>query len=149
MTDVRFYHLQRKPLERALPELLEKVLERGSRAVVMAGSEERVEHLASLLWTYDDRSFLPHGSARDGFAADQPVYLTAEDENPNGAKVLVLTDGASSASVDAFEICCELFDGNDEEAVGAARARWTAYRDAGHAITYWQQTERGGWEQKA
>ena len=149
MTDIRFYHLQRKPLERALPELLEKVLERGSRAVVMAGSEERVEHLTSLLWTYDDRSFLPHGSARDGFAADQPVYLTAEDENPNGAKVLVLTDGASSASVDAFEICCELFDGNDEEAVGAARARWTAYRDAGHAITYWQQTERGGWEQKA
>ena len=148
MTDIRFYHLQGKPLERALPELLEKVLERGSRAVVMAGSEERVEHLNALLWTYDDRGFLPHGSARDGFAARQPVYLTAEDENPNGASVLVLDDGARTSMVDGFEICCELFDGRDPDAVSAARARWTAYRDAGHAVTYWRQTERGGWERK-
>ena len=45
MTEVRFYHLQRKTLEDALPQILEKTLERGWRAVVMAGSEERVEAL--------------------------------------------------------------------------------------------------------
>lgn len=149
MTEIRFYHLQRKPLERALPELLEKILERGSRAVVMAGSEERVETLAGLLWTYEDRSFLPHGSARDGQAERQPIWLTQTDENPNGADVLVLTDGANSASVGDYSIACELFDGNDPEIVAAARARWTAYKGAGHDLTYWQQTERGGWEKKA
>ena len=149
MTDVGFYHLQRSPLEQALPKLLEKVLGAGLRAVLKAGSEDRVEALNSLLWTYDQRGFLPHGSRKDGHADQQPVWLTELEENPNGATVLILTDGASSEAVDDYERCLDMFDGNDPEAVQAARQRWKAYRAAGHAVTYWQQTERGGWEKKA
>lgn len=148
MSDVRFYHLQKKNLEDALPELLEKVLERGSRAVVMAGSEERVEVLNARLWSYTQRGFLPHGSARDGRPADQPVWLTATEENPNGADVLLLTDGATAGSIGAYSICCELFDGNDEAQVAAARARWAEYKTQGHTLTYWQQSETGRWEKK-
>ena len=123
MTEIRFYHLQRTTLEKALPQLLEKVLERGQRAVVMAGSTERVEALNGLLWTYDDRAFLPHGSARDGFAADQPVWLTDSDERPNAADVLFLTDGAESARLGDYALVAELFDGNDDAVVAAARGR--------------------------
>ena len=148
MTGIAFYHLTRSPLERALPKLLEKVLASGARAVVMAGSEERVSALDAVLWTYDPASFLPHGCVRHGEPEAQPVWLTDADENPNGATFLVLTDGATSANVAAFERCFELFDGHDEAAVAAARARWTAYGDAGHDLTYWQQTEQGGWEKK-
>lgn len=148
MTEIGFYHLERSPLERALPKLLEKVLDAGKRAVVMAGSEERVEHLNAVLWTYHPGSFLPHGSAADGNAAEQPIWLTVADENPNRAEILVLTDGAVSDRVDAFERCLEVFDGKDEAAVAAARGRWAAYRDGGHGVTYWQQTERG-WEQRS
>jgi DNA polymerase-3 subunit chi len=149
MTEIRFYHLQRTALEAALPPMLEKTLERGQRAVVIAGSAERVEHLTGHLWTYSERSFLPHGSARDGHADRQPVWLTTEDENPNGAQVLFLTDGAASRQVDRFQLCVELFDGNDGAAVQAARSRWQAYKAAGHQLTYWQQTPQGRWEQKA
>ena len=154
MTEVAFYHLQARPLEWALPRLLEKAYASGKRTVVMAGSSERVEALGAHLWTYDSQSgrndsFLPHGSDADGHAADQPIWLTATEENPNGASLLFLCDGAKSAAVGSYERCFELFDGNDEAAVEAARARWTAYKDAGHRLTYWQQTERGGWEKKA
>jgi DNA polymerase-3 subunit chi len=149
MTAVAFYHLQARPLEWALPKLLEKVLDSGKRAVVMAGSEERVEALNGLLWTYSQRGFLPHGSASDGFAAEQPIWLTASDENPNGAQVLVLTDGVDSERLAAYERCLELFDGKDEAAVTRARSHWAAYKAAGHDVTYWQQTETGGWAQKA
>jgi DNA polymerase-3 subunit chi len=148
MTEIRFYHLQRTVLEAALPPMLEKTLERGQRAVVMAGSEERVEHLTDHLWSYSERGFLPHGSARDGNAELQPVWLTTADENPNGAQVLFLTDGTRSQKIAAYELCVELFDGNDEAAVQAARARWKTYKDAGHALTYWQQSAGGRWEQK-
>ena len=148
MAEVRFYHLQRTSLARALPGLLEKVLARGKRAVVVAGSAERVEALNSHLWTYDDRAFLPHGSAQDGAAADQPIWLTDSLENPNQAEVVVLTDGAAADALDDFAICCELFDGNDPAAVEAARERWKAYAAAGHTVTYWQQSGRG-WEKKA
>ena len=148
MTEVRFYHLTRTSLESALPQMLEKTLERDQRAVVMAGSEERVEALNAWLWTYRDRSFLPHGSKRDGFAADQPIWLTATDENPNGAQVLFLTDGAASEALDDYALCAMLFDGKDETAVSGARAAWRRLKDAGHDLTYWQQDERGRWAQQ-
>jgi DNA polymerase III subunit chi len=146
VTDIGFYHLTRSPLERALPKLLEKIQDSGARAVIMAGSTERVDALDALLWTHDPASFLAHGAARDGSAELQPLWLTTEDENPNRSSFLVLTDGAASDHVADFARCFEMFDGQDETAVSAARARWTAYRDAGHDLTYWRQTDRGGWE---
>jgi len=149
MTEIRFYHLQRTGLEAALPAMLERTLERGQRAVVMAGSEERVEHLVGKLWTYRENSFLPHGSVRDGHAEAQPVWLTVKDENPNDAQVLFLTDGAVSARVGDYERCAELFDGNDPAAVAAARERWKGYKAAGHQVLYFQQNSDGRWEEKA
>ena len=149
MTEVSFYHLLHTPLERALPKLIEKVLESGARAVIRTGSAERAEALNSVLWTYDQDSFLPHGTARDGNAEEQPVWITPEDENPNGADILVLTDGAVAADLSGYRRCLEMFDGRDETAVTDARRRWTDYKAADHALTYWQQTERGGWEKKA
>jgi DNA polymerase III, chi subunit len=149
MTEIRFYHLHRLPLERALPRLLEKVLQSGARAVVLAGSPERVEALDSALWTFAPDSFLPHGSGRDPHPERQPVWLTTVDENPNGATVLVLTDGAWSSKVDAFEKCLDIFDGADAQAQERARDRWRAYAAAGFTVTYWQQDESGRWTQKS
>lgn len=145
MAEIGFYHLQSVGLEQALPRLLERVLERGLRAVVLAGSAERVEALNRALWTYGRDSFLPHGSRADGFADEQPIYLTERLERPNGATVLVLVDGAEVEDLSDFERCLDLFDGNDPDAVAAARARWRRLRKGGHRLVYWQQGERGGW----
>ena len=148
-TQVYFYHLERRSLEQTLPTLLQLSLKRGWRAVVQAASEERVEALNTLLWTYDEESFLPHGSARDGEAERQPVWLTHRDENPNGAAFLFVADRARSDKVADYKRCFELFDGRDDAAVAESRERWKAYKSAGHAVVYWQQTESGGWEKKA
>src|ERR1043166_2434969 len=143
MTEIRFYHLAHTNLEQALPELLEKVLQKNGRAVVMASSNERVETLNRLLWTYKDHSFLPHGSRADGHAPDQPVWLTDADENPNGAKFLFLTDGARSEKLKDFDMVCEIFEEAHEGAVEAARARWSEYKNSGFSLTYWQQGAKG------
>jgi DNA polymerase-3 subunit chi len=148
VTEIGFYHLQTTPLERALPKLLERGLAAGHRIVVMAGSAQRVGHLDGVLWTYDDASFLPHGSRRDGNPERQPVWLTEADENPNGASMLVLTDGASSTLLSGFRRCLDLFDGRDETAVAAARERWRLAKAAGHELTYWQETG-SGWTKQA
>lgn len=148
MTEIRFYHLTHTPMESALPRLLGICLTRDWKAVVMARSEERVNALSDHLWTFDDRSFLPHGDESVGHAELQPIWLTQEDENPNGATVLFLTDGAESANLAQFDLVCRLFDGRDEEAVQAARDNWKTEADAGHHITYWQQSDHG-WDKKA
>lgn len=149
MTDVLFYHLERQPLERVLPSLVERTLARGWRAVVQAGSEERVEALDTLLWTYSEESFLPHGSRKDGNIAEHPVFLTVDDVNPNGATVRFLVDGADLADLAGYERVVYLFDGNDESAVARARAQWKAAKGAGCTISYWQQSPEGRWENRA
>ena len=148
-TQVDFYHLTRASLEDALPRLLVKTLQAGERAVVMLGSPERVDALNNHLWTYSEDGFLPHGSARDGEADRQPVWLTHLDENPNGAAFLFVADRARSDRLADYKRCFELFDGRDDTAVADSRERWKAYKAAGHTLSYWQQTATGGWEKKA
>jgi DNA polymerase-3 subunit chi len=145
MTEINFYHLTVRPLEWALPKLLERTLEAGARAVVMATSEARVDALNTHLWTYDPNSWLPHGAEKDGNAANQPIWLTTADETPNDAGFLFLTDGAVSDHVADFSRVFELFDGRHDEAVAAARGRWKSYKEAGHVLSYWQQDDRGRW----
>ena len=148
-TEVLFYHLEHFPLERVLPSLVEKTLERGWRAVIQAGSEERVEALDNHLWTYRDDSFLPHGSLKDGHAARQPVFLTADDGNPNSANVRFLVDGADVAAFAGYTRMVIMFDGRDEEALARARTQWKRAKDQGCTVTYWQQSRDGRWEKKA
>ena len=148
MAEIGFYHLLSASLERALLRLLERALSQGYRIIVRAASAERVEHLNGALWTYEEAAFLPHGSSRDGNSTLQPIWLTHRDENPNGATMIVLVDGLEAEDLGAFARCADLFDGNDGEAIEAARGRWRRAREAGHALTYWQQTA-SGWERKA
>jgi DNA polymerase III subunit chi len=148
MAEIGFYHLLSTPLERALPRLLERACAQGHRIVIRAASPERVEHLNALLWTYDDAGFLPHGSARDGNPAAQPIWLSDRAENPNSATILFLVDGVEADDMAEYARCIDMFDGNDEVAVEAARGRWRRAQAGGHTLTYWQQTE-AGWEKKA
>jgi DNA polymerase-3 subunit chi len=155
MPEVWFYHLQHQPLERALPSLLEKALERGWRVVVQASAEERLDALDDTLWTYADASFLAHGRARDGDADLQPIYLTTGSENPNGARLRLFVEGADVAKLVADEPCeayerfILLFDGADEDQLTAARTQWKLLKEQGLSLAYWQQNGRGGWEKKA
>lgn len=149
MTEILFYHLERTPLESVLPGLLERSLERGWRAIVRAGSEERVEALDAHLWTYREEGFLPHGTKKDGAAQNQPVWLTAEEENPNRANVLFLVDGATLGETEAYQRVVMLFDGHDPDRLAEARTAWAAAKGSGHEATYWKQGERGGWERQA
>ena len=150
MTEILFYHLERQTVERVLPPLLEKSLERGWRVVVQAASEERIEALDAHLWTFRDDSFLPHGTARQGESREQPVLLTLDDDNPNGATVRFLIDGAPvPADADAYERIVLIFDGEDPDAVAAARRRWSEGKAKGFELTYWQADAQGRWTRRA
>ena len=149
MTPVFFYHLERQPPESVLPKLLATSLERGWRVVVQAGSEECAEALAVQLWTFDEEGFLPHGTKADGFADLQPVWLTAEDENPNNANIRFYVEGAVVGEIGGLTRAVIMFDGNDGEAVEAARAGWKRFKSAGHEVSYWQQDEQGRWQNRA
>ncbi len=149
MSEVSFYQLQLQPLEVALPKLLARVLEAGLRAVIRLSSEERLASLDQALWSDDPDSFLAHGSKDTPQPENQPIYLTLEEDNPNSANVLVLVDGRMSDDLTGYDRCLYMFDGRSEELKDQARLDWQAFKDAGHEVTYWQQTDAGGWDKKA
>jgi DNA polymerase-3 subunit chi len=147
VTEVRFHHLERRRIDQALPPLLERALEEGRRVLVRASSDEMVAALNERLWTYDDASFLPHGAAGDGDPMTQPIFLTSEVENPNAATMLVQLPGADTGEADeAFDLVVLLFDGRDEAELAHARGEWRRLKDAGRAISYWRESDEGGWE---
>jgi DNA polymerase III subunit chi len=147
-TEVLFYHLERQPLETVLPTLVEKTVDRGWRAVIQAGDQERVQALNTLLWTYKPESFLPHGAKADGPPAEQPVYLTHESDNPNGANVRFLVDGAAPSEFTGYDRIVLMFDGRDPDALAQARTHWKSAKASGATLTYWQQNGDGRWEKK-
>jgi DNA polymerase III subunit chi len=147
VSEVRFHHLERRRVDEALPGLLERAFEEGRRVLVRASSDEMVAALNERLWTFDDASFLPHGAAGDGDPMTQPIFLTAEVENPNAATMLVrLSDIGVSQADDAFDLVILMFDGRDEAALAHARGEWRRLKDEGRAISYWRESDEGGWE---
>ncbi len=150
MSEIRFYHLFTQSLEQALPAILNKALSTGRKIVVRLPDKKAVEHFDDHLWTYHPDGFLPHGAAGEGYEERQPVLLTDKAENPSGADMIVLGDIQTvPENINDFSLCCDFLNGQNEDSVAAARIRWKAYKDAGHSVNYWQQTENGGWEQKA
>ena len=150
MTEILFYHLKGQTPEQVLPALLQKSLERGWRVVVQASSDERVEALDAHLWTWRDDAFLPHGTWRDAEAAEQPIVLTVNEENPNGATVRFLVDGASlsgkATPAMSASCCCSMATIRRRSRV--ARARWSEAKAAGAEVTYWQADENGRWRRQ-
>jgi len=144
-----FYHLESQPLQAVLPVLLEKTLSRGWRACLRFTTPERLESVDTALWTFRDDSFLPHGTARDGPAGHQPVFLTLDGGHPNAAQVLFLLEAATESDPQRFERVIRLFDGADEEAKAIARAEWKAAKEAGFEVSYWRQDASGAWKKSA
>lgn len=149
MADIRFYHLQTQSLNQALPDLLAKALGQGHRMVIKAPDDEIVQSLSTHLWICRRDDIFPHGTPADGLAEYHPIWLTAGNENPNGAKTLILVQGADADDIAPYQLVCVMLDGTQESQVAAARTRYKAYKEAGHNVTYWQQKPAGGWEQKA
>ena len=151
MSRIDFYHLQKQTLEDVLPKLLEKAYATGCRIKIKIGNEARVEFVNSLLWTYNDESFIPHGSKKDGFAKEQPIWLSSDDDNPNNAEMMFLVDGAhlDIENQTNFTRIFNIFDGNDEQSLQQARQLWKDVSAAGWERNYFQQDDSGRWNKKA
>jgi DNA polymerase-3 subunit chi len=151
MTETLFYHLERRSLEEVLPGLVEKSRQRGWKALIRADTADRADAIDTLLWTYDDQSFLPHAQFGDGEAMRQPVLITVEEGNPNSAEIIFYVGGAGPsdwAGLGGLSRIVMLFDGRDEAALASARAAWKDARGAGHDVTYWKETPSGKFEKQ-
>lgn len=147
--EVWFYHLERSTLDQVLPELLDRTLQKGWRAQVRISDPGLMDHVDERLWAWRDDAFLAHGRADQPHAERQPILLTSDATNANGAQALFIIDRSDMDASEPFERCFIIFDGRDEEALLHARERWRALKSAGASLAYWRQTEQGRWEKAA
>jgi len=147
--EIWFYHLERSSLDQVLPELLEKTLGRGWRALVYGRDAGVLDALDERLWTWRADSFLPHGRSGDERASRQPILLSGDMDNANGAQALFVIDGGEFGDLSSYERCLVIFDGRDDAAVARAREQWKQVKAAGNEASYWRQTEEGGWSRAA
>jgi DNA polymerase III subunit chi len=149
MTEVWFFHLDKQPLEHVLPRIVASSCSRGWRMVIETAVKERVAKISEMLWASEDVAFLPHGFVGEPSPEHQPVWLTDVAETPNNAQVRVFLDGAKPADISMLNRAVLMFDGNDDQAIEAARAEWKLQKAAGHDISYWKQDENGKWINQA
>ena len=151
MSRIDFYHLQKMSLDEVLPKLVEKAYNLKKNIKITIGNEERVEALNNLLWTFNDDKFIPHGSKKDGFSDMQPIFLSAENNNPNNAVLLFVVDDADIdiEQISSYERIFYIFDGNSEFSLNKARILWKALKNSDNQLNYWQQNSSGSWEQKS
>tara|TARA_R110002095_G_scaffold88639_2_gene77436 strand:+ start:2467 stop:2919 length:453 start_codon:yes stop_codon:yes gene_type:complete len=148
MADISFYQLTQGSLEKSVAKLLEKVYLAGLKSVLFFETNDALEIYNKLLWTFSSKTFLPHGSSKEGQSKEQPLWLTTIFENPNEADVLAYVEGSTISDFANFKRCLDIFNGHDDYAVTGARKRWKAYKEAGHTLTYWKQNEKGRWEKQ-
>ena len=146
--EVWFYHLERTGVDQALPQLLEKTLQRGWKVMLRTREASRIDHFDGLLWTWRDDSFLAHAPVDEPGADRQPILLTTGFDNINHADALFLVDGAEAGEIGGYSRCVVMFDGGDEAQLAVARAQWSALKKAGWPLSYWKQMPRG-WEKQA
>lgn len=148
-TTIQFYHLLSTSPERAVPKLMEKALASGARVLMLFDNEATLKSMSDALWSANPNGFLPHGTPRDAHASEQPILLSLTDANANNADILCVMDGSSPASLTRFTKVLDVFDGSDDATVQRARARWSAYKEAGHRLQYVKQQPGGSWKIEA
>jgi len=148
MTKVAFYHLQTRSLLDAIPSLAAKIFASSMRGLIKAKDKDTLNAIDKALWTFTADSFLPHRISGKGFEQDQGLLLSLDDENLNDANVLMLVDGAKIPDISGFERVLYIFDGNTPERVTQAREDWKVLKETEANLSYLQQNDQGGWDQK-
>lgn len=140
--------MEQETLDKALPSIALKAWQSKEKVMIRVPDKKEASRLDDLLWTFRPDVFLPHGVDGDDKSKEQPVLITANDNNANEASILILTHGCEMTDISPFSMVCEMLDGRVDAHVNQARERWKEYKEQGHELTYWQQDAQGKWNKK-
>lgn len=136
MTRVDFY-IEEKPRpggHRVLAcRVAEKAYRLGHRVFIHTGRADLAVEMDQLLWTFRDRSFVPHARA-EAVEGEPPPVIIAHDVEPQGrCDLLINLDREVPTFFSRFERVADLV-GEDEESRAAGRERYRFYRDRGYPL---------------
>lgn len=141
-----FWQLSRDPVERVVALIAERTREAGGKLLVVAEDERQRAAISRALWEVKPEAFLANGEADAPHAERQPILLSPRCEPVNGARYVVLADGAWRESAEQFDRAFLLFD---EAGTPAARATWREFDGRDDVERSYYAQENGKWVRKA
>ena len=110
--------------------LTEKAYLKDMKIVIGSDSLADAQSLDELLWTFNDRSFVPHKVCADEHSLDPdtPVHLAVESLPMPAADLYVNLSGRLPANWERHTRIAEIIDA-DEERRRLGRERFKSYRD--------------------
>ena len=141
---VDFYQLGAEPPERTIPLLAAKARQAGAKLLVVSGDDAQLRAISQALWSEASDQFLANGIAGKGHEARQPILLSQACEAANGARLVVLADGAWRDEAVQFDRALLLFgDGGIE----GARATWRQLGERDDVERHFWKQENGRWRE--
>jgi len=135
MTEVDFYVLADsapKSRLRFACRLADKVFRLGQRVFIHTASAEQTRELDTLLWTFQQNSFVPHSSVQDAGDTPPPVLL-GHDAEPDASQVLINLASDVPLFFSRFERVAELVN-TDNTVRQQGRSRYSFYKERGYPL---------------
>jgi DNA polymerase-3 subunit chi len=129
---VEFIKLSRPERAGILCDLAEEYYLQDQRVLVMVQDDNQGVTLDRFLWTWKKGAFVPHvydnGSVE---CHDEAVVIVAEEENPNGADILIMGEPCGIDFMRQFRCVIDFAETYDEMRLAESRERFRSYRELG------------------
>ena len=145
MTEIFFYKLKNTSIDLFLISLIEKSISKNWNSLVLLDNTERMEEINDLLWTFNDTSFIPHGSQSDLSPDKQNVYLTCNEENLNNSNIIFSIDGIIINEPDNWNRCIYIFNEQNLKVTDELESYKREIKDFGYTLKSFEQDNNGKW----
>jgi|GEM_PF-2294036 len=144
MSKISFYQVMNGEVIKFSCQLLEKCFQNQIHTFVQVIDEISATKLDRALWTFAQKSFIPHAMETDPMPSMQPIYISSNDKCPIDAKGLMLI-GVDRLDVKDFERVMVMLDGTLVYEVKKAANLMESFKDLGHEVEYYLQNSKGTW----
>ena len=136
MTKIDFYILSDRAKSDRFQlacRLSEKAWNAGHRVCINTESEQDAAHMDTLLWTFNDQSFIPHDPIDNPSPGITPIVIASKLNKTDEHDILI---NLASTIPDCFSQFERLLEPVDKDATNraASRERYRYYRDCGYTI---------------
>ena len=145
MTEIFFYKLKNTSIDLFLISLIEKSISKNWNSLVLLDNTERMEEINDLLWTFNDTSFIPHGSQSDLSPDKQNVYLTCNEENLNNSNIIFSIDGIIINEPGNWNRCIYIFNEQNLKVTDELESYKREIKDFGYTLKSFEQDNNGKW----
>lgn len=147
MSKISFYQVMNGELIKFSCQLLEKCFQNKILTFVQVSTDDMLVAVDRALWTFSQKSFIPHATDKDPLPEKQPIYISTNAQCPIKASGLMLI-GAERIDIKDFERVMVMIDGNIALELKKAEAMMASYKNLGHNVEYYVQNDKGGWATK-